>query len=576
MMQKIVFFLLAILLSAQVHSQDFITTYEKSNGKQSAPYHEVIDFYQKLANKYPTVDIKPAGGTDVSEPLHVVFFSNNGNFSITNWKQQRKVLILINNGIHPGEPDGIDATMMLIRDAAIGKIKIPDNIVLAVVPVFNIGGALNRNSYSRANQNGPEAYGFRGNAQNLDLNRDFIKMDAKETQTLIKTMHLLDPDLFLDNHVSNGADYQHIMTLLSTQHSKLGGEMGKYLHNILEPQLYTTMKKRGYNLVPYVNVWGTTPDSGWQAFSEGPRFASGYAAMQHIYAFVSETHMLKPYKKRVDATYALMESFIKVASQNADEILKTRQLQKSNIKNSQKLPIDWTIDTTRTQKITFRGYEAGYKKSEVSGLDRLYYDRTKPYKKEISFYNYFIPSKTATVPKAYVIPQGWHNVVEKLRLNNVKVDRLNKDSVLTTTVYYINNYETVSQPYEGHYLHYNVSVRTAVKKLQLHKGDYIIPTNQDAKRYIVEVLEPTAPDAFFAWGFFDAILQQKEHFSSYVFEDVAAEILKKKPKLKQQLDDKKKADTSFANNARAQLDFVYKHSPYYEPVHLRYPVYRIE
>jgi len=283
-------------------AQKFETVFERSGGDSSATYHQAIDYYKLLAARYNTLSIKSVGATYTYYPLHVVFYTSDGILNIKNWQQENRVVILINNGIHPGEPDGIDASMMLLRDAAKGKVKVPKNIVLAVVPVFNIGGALNRNSHSRANQNGPAAYGFRGNAKNLDLNRDFIKMDAQETKTLVKLFHMLDSDVFIDNHVSNGADYQHTLSLLSTQRSKLGGQMGAFLHNNFEPLIFEDMNHRGHDIVPYVNVWGRTPDKGCPAFLETPRFASGFGALFQTYSFVTETHMLKPFKDRVIST----------------------------------------------------------------------------------------------------------------------------------------------------------------------------------------------------------------------------------------------------------------------------------
>ncbi len=492
------------------------------------------------------------------------------------WRRKNKIILLINNGIHPGEPDGIDASMMLLRDAAAGKIDIPEQIILAVIPVFNIGGMLNRGSYSRANQNGPDAYGFRGNAQNLDLNRDFIKLDARETQTLVQLFHRLDPDIFIDNHVSNGADYQHVMTLLSVNPAKQGKKMGQYLTDVLEPQIYAGMKRKGYDLVPYVNHWGHTPDKGWQQFYEPPRFASGFAALFGSFAFVPETHMLKPFAERVRSTYALMETFIEFAGKNAAELKRYRQMERDFIAEQTEMPIHWSVDSSSYMPVLFNGYEGAYKPSIVSGTSRLYYDQQKPYTRNVPFYNKYQPSVTASVPEYYIIQQGWHRVIDRLRMNGVKMLMLTHDTTLSVTTYRITDFETVRRPYEGHYLHSKVITEQHREQIRLQKGDYLIPARQSARRYLLETLEPNAPDAFFAWGFFDAVLQQKEHYSDYVFEDLAADLLKKNPALKEQLEKKKRSDPDFAKDGQAQLDFIYRQSPYYEPVHMRYPVFRID
>lgn len=574
-MNRWLFFCL-FLFAFNVSAQNFETVFERTDGIQSVSYKQLIDYYKLLDEQYETIKLAEAGETDTYYPLHVVYYSGSAKFEVDSWKADKKLIILINNGIHPGEPDGIDASMMLLRDAAMGKVKIPDNIVLAVVPVFNIGGMNNRGSHSRANQNGPLEYGFRGNAQNLDLNRDFIKMDAKETQSLVGLFHQLDPDVFIDNHVSNGADYQHVMTLLTTQHNKLGGAMAKYLNEIFEPMIYKNMQKKGYDLVPYVNHWGHTLDRGWIAFHEGPRFASGFAALFHTYSFVSETHMLKPFRQRVEATYALMNSFISLASTNANGILETREAQKEAYHKQMNLPVAWTSDTSKYTTITFKGYESGYKPSAVSGKTRLYYDRDKPYTKQIKFYNHYTAKQSISIPKAYILPRGWGRVAERLKINGVKMKEIAADTLMALSVHTIESYETSPRPYEGHYVHSNVKTRLGKRFVKVYKGDYVITANQPAKRYLAEVLEPTAPDAFFAWGFFDAILQQKEGYSDYVFEDEAAKILENDVVLQKKLRKQQGEDRKFADDGEAQLDFIYKNSQYYEPVHMRYPVYRLE
>ncbi len=250
------------------------------------------------------------GMTDAGFPLHLVVVSNNGDYNFESIHKKNKRIILVNNGIHPGEPDGIDASMLLARDIVTGKYKLPANVVLAIIPVYNIGGCLNSSADYGIDQNGPAENGFRGNSQNLDLNRDFIKCDSKDARAFAEIFHLTDPDVFVDNHVSDGADYQHVMTLLTSQHNKLGGVMGEYLDKEFEPALYALMKEKGYDLVPYVNSFGDTPEDGWPEFWDSPRYSSGYAALWNSFAFIPETHMLKPYEQRVKSTYALMQCFI--------------------------------------------------------------------------------------------------------------------------------------------------------------------------------------------------------------------------------------------------------------------------
>jgi Zinc carboxypeptidase len=572
---KNIFFLFFILFLQCTNLNAQQCRFEKTNGLESATYFEAIDWYKNLDKKSPQVLVKQMGITDAGYPLHVVLVSADGKFDAAQWHKQNKAVILINNGIHPGEPDGIDASMLLLRDIVLGKLQLANNIALAIIPVYNIGGCLNRGSTSRANQNGPKEYGFRGNAQNLDLNRDFTKCDSKEAKAFAQIFHLLDPDILIDNHVSDGADYQHTMTLLTTQYDKLGKSLGGWLKNNFEPQLYQGMAEKKWDMVPYVNFETTDFGKGMEMFYDPPRYSSGYAALFQTIGFVPETHMLKPFKDRVLSTYALMQTVIEKAAVHANALIAARNEEKRIVQEQNTFALLWTIDSTKSFPITFKGYEQAFKLSGATGLQRMYYDRSKPFTKEVNFFNVFNASSFINVPMAYIIPQGWNAVVDLLKLNNVTVKQLTNDTIIEVEAYKIDDYKSYARPYEKHHKNFAVKTSSSKQKIKFLKGDYVIAMNQRANRYITEMLEPTGDDSFFAWNFFDAILQQKEGYSDYRWDDLAAEVLKNNPDLKVKLEEKKKTDLKFAGDNAAQLDFIYKNSPYYEPVHNRYPVYKL-
>jgi hypothetical protein len=249
---RIALVFLILLLSCNSSNEkpyyDFETQFEISDGFETATYEQTIKYYNALADAYPEISVQEIGETDSGKPLHLVTLNTDAQFDFSEIRKNKRIL-LINNGIHPGESDGIDATMMLFRDLVNGKIEAPKNTVIATIPIYNVGGSLNRNSTTRTNQNGPKDYGFRGNARNYDLNRDFIKCDTKNAETFAKIFHLVKPDVFIDNHVSNGADYQYTLTHLFTQHNKLGDALGNYLHTEMMPNLEQKLadKKLGYH-----------------------------------------------------------------------------------------------------------------------------------------------------------------------------------------------------------------------------------------------------------------------------------------------------------------------------------------
>lgn len=552
---------------------DFTTIFEKSEGLETATYEETLTYYRNLAKVYPEILIDSVGETDSGKPLHFVTLSSKN--SAANFKTLRKNnrIILINNGIHPGESDGIDATMMLFRDIANGTISKPKNTVLVTIPIYNIGGSLNRNSTTRTNQNGPKSYGFRGNARNYDLNRDFIKCDTKNAKSFAALFHLIQPDVFIDNHVSNGADYQYVLTHLFTQHNKLGGDLGNYLHTQMMPKLEEKLNDKNWDITPYVNVFNRTPESGFTQFMDSPRYSTGYTTLFNTLGMMVETHMLKPYKQRVEGTYELMKSMLELTEEDGETIRELRTKQLKTWSAGDTYPISWQADTTKATVLKFKGYEGKMLASNLTGNERLKYDRSKPFTKPINYQNYFTQNTEVTIPKTYIIPKGWHSIIDLLKLNHINISTLKQDSVIKVKSYKIESYDTRKNPYEGHYLHYNTKVKAKTKELKFKKGDYIISTNQNGIRYLLETLEPEAPDSFFNWNFFDTILQQKEGFSPYVWEDKALLFLRSNPNIQIQFNLKKSLDKDFANNWYAQLDWLHKQSPFYEKAHLQYPVY---
>ncbi|MEO6285074.1 MAG: M14 family metallopeptidase [Dyadobacter sp.] len=567
---------LLLLFTISANAQ-YKTHFEISGGKQTPTYDEGITFYQLLAKNFPTIQMKEKGLTDSGRPLHLVLYSKNKQFDIQKLKAQGKAILFINNAIHPGEPDGVDASMMLLRDIVTNPGKFPelDSVVLAIIPFYNIGGTLNRNSTTRTNQDGPEEYGFRGNARNYDLNRDFIKSDTRNARSFAAIFHELDPDLFADTHVSNGSDYQYVMTLDYAQKDKLGGSLGEFNDKVFLPYMHKHLKETGFEATPYVNAWGQTPDKGFVQFPDWPRYSTGYAALFHTIGVMTETHMLKPYDQRVKATYSYLHGNIRFLAAYRSKLLKLRKETKEAVKSQERFAVSWQVNKEKNTQIVFKGYEPEYLPSKVSGAERLHYNRSKPFTKNIPFYDTYVPLDEVIRPEAYIIPQGWHNIIDLLRLNQVSVKQLEKDSEMDVETYYIEKYDSPKQPFEGHYWHTGVALRTEKQTVSFKKGDWYIPVDQWTNRYIIETLEPKAVDSFFKWNFFDTILQAKEHYSDYVFEDLAATLLEKSPELKARLEEKRKSDPEFAKSGSAQLDYIYENSPYREKEYLRYPVFRV-
>jgi hypothetical protein len=570
-MNKFSAIIIATFLTFNILSaQESFTPYpfkKEVEANRSVTYAKAIELYKAMAAKDKRIQVNEVGMTDVGIPLHEVIVDINSDFNPGDARRRKKNVLFINNGIHPGEPDGIDATLWLVQDILTDpkKAALLERLVLVIIPVYNIDGALVRNSSLRASQNGPAEYGFRGNGQNLDLNRDFIKCDTKNAMSFSELYTKWDPEIFIDNHVSNGADYTYTMTMLASHPDKLGYGQAAFLRTQMLTDLYKRMDIKSFPMCPYVNVWGTTPDKGLPGFIDSPRYASGYGSLFQSFCFVPETHMLKLYDQRVKATYAFMMSMIEYNAENYVSIKIERAKAIRDMKVAQKMPVAWEMDKTKNDTFNFKGYDYAYVNSEVSGLPRLKYFRDKPVTWKVPYYGYANATTMVDVPTSYILPQAYYKVVERMKMNGVKMVKIGQDTVIKGQAYKIIKTESIKNPYESHFGHYNTQVEPIEVTKQFLKGDYIIPTDQRAKRYIVETLEPQATDSYFNWNFFDGILNRKEGFSDYVFEDEAAELLKKDPSLRTALDKAIEADPTLKTNAFGQLNFIYERSKYGEP-----------
>jgi hypothetical protein len=555
-------------------------SFSQSNwtGNTSPTYPELIEHLKKLDKTHKELSMFNMGPSDYGLPIYVFVINGGKDSTRTFSKALTGTTILINNAIHPGEPDGINACLIWLDQwIAQGKpleSKNGDKLpVIAFIPAYNVGGMMNRSSTSRANQNGPEEYGFRGSTRNFDLNRDFIKMDSKNAFTFAKIFHSLDPDVFIDNHVSNGADYQYTLTYIASMKERMSPQMNELTYGKCIPYLTANVKQHGWDLFPYVELKGETPAQGIHAFNDLPRYAMGYASLFHSISFTVETHMLKPFPQRVQATLAFMEGIISFTTVNALEIEAKRSAAKLWARNLHQYAFNYQL-TEKADSISFKGYEHSFPLHPITGLKELTYDRTKPYERMIPWFKTYVPKNSVTVPEYYVLGGQEQEVIDRLTANHVLFETLTSASIDTLHVFSVKSYKSPAQPYEGHFKLSQIEVGESERAIDLKPGDILIPSQQDAALFIHASLQPRAEDSYLTWNFFDSYLQQKEYFSNYVFKDQIADILAKNPQLQEEYQLRKATDEKFRNSEWDQLYFIYSRSPYFEQTFMRLPIYQ--
>ncbi len=566
-MKNLLFLFIGLSLSISASAQ--------WDGNASPTYPEIIEQCSQWADAHTEIELYSMGPSDYGLPIYVFIINGAGDSLKTFEKARENTTILVNNAIHPGEPDGINAMLIWTKNWIEKGKKTKDLPVLAFIPAYNIGGMMTRSSTSRANQNGPEEYGFRGNAQNLDLNRDFIKMDSKNAFTFAKIFHGLKPDVFIDNHVTNGADYQHVLTLISPLKERLTPSMEDQTYCKMIPAIHKDLEKKGIDMVPYIDLVKDTPDDGIQAFNDLPRYAMGYASLFNTFSFTVETHMLKPFPQRVQATLDFFESMLDYCIKERVAIEKARNDAQVVQESETHHFFNFELDKTAADSITFKGFEAKYKPSEFTGMMRLYYDRNSPWTKKIPYFQTHTARDSVSLPKYYVVGAQAQNVIDRLKANSIEMTEVKAEQVIEAQLQKIVSFKSPNQPYENHFIHSVTEVELLKKDIKLKAGDYIIPAQQKNSFFLQSVLFAQTEDSYFAWNFFDGYMGEKEYFSSYVFEDIAAELLRTDEKLKAEFMAKRMDDSHFAKSQWDQLYFIYQRSDYFEPSFRVIPVYLV-
>ena len=560
-------------------SKEWLTHFEKSNQLESPDYENTIKYFQKFVDRTPYVKIKTIGVTPQGRELKSIIISKDKAFTPEQAKKTGKAIILIQNGIHPGEIEGKDACMLLMREILITKEKahLLDNAILIIIPVLNIDGHERLSLFNRPNQNGPKKMGWRTNALNLNLNRDYLKADTPEIRSFLKLFNDWLPDFMIDNHTTNGADYQYHVTYGIETHQNIDRGLLSWIDKKYLPHLRQKVEEDGFIIGPYMEFKAGTIESGIVDLPAPPRLSHGYCATQNRICLLVETHSLKLFANRVFSTKSMMEHTISFANDNCQEIVAlNKSADKQAIKNylldKKKFPL--VLDGNgKYDKFLFKGFEWYDEHSEITGSTVRKYTNN-PMEIEIPIFNKANSLKKIFVPAAYLIPPQFSELVEIIKAHQIKFNLVKTRRKLKVQKYKFNEVQFASRPYEGRLI---PSFKCAAfnEMVEIEPGTLIVYTNQRALRVIVNLLEPEAPDSFVNWGFFNAFFERKEYAESYVMEPFAKQMMKDDPALRAEFYKKLNDDELFRNNSGERLDFFYKRSPFYDKGENVYPIMRL-
>jgi len=563
--------------SPALSADPLATLCEVTDYRQTPRYQQALDYLRLLERASRWVRLENFGVTPEGRPMYCVVVSSARTFKPEEVRRERKLILLIQNCIHAGESDGKDASLALIRDLAVTRSRpeLLDSVVLVVIPVYNIDGHEQRSPFNRINQNGPEEMGFRTTAQNYNLNRDYLKIDAPESRAFVELWNRWQPDFFIDNHVTDGADFQYAVTYTITRHDNGPPQVAAWSRAWFIPTVTEKMAQVGEPICPYVIARGGAVDSGLYDFVESPRYSTGYAAIRNRPGLLVEMHMLKDYRRRVTANYKMMVAVLELLNEQTNTLRQAVRAADSlaDAGLEGEVPLDFT-QTQIPDTVDFLGFPHRVRPSEISGGEWIEYDPTNPVTLRVPFFQQMKPAVAPTVPAAYVIGSQWTDVIDRLKLHGVAMKKLGVPITLEVERIRFDSVSFRGTSYEGHQL---PSYRSHVSKEQLTfpAGTVVIPTAQAGVRLIMHALEPDAPDSFMKWGFFNSILEQKEYAENYAAEALAHDMLEEQPALKAEFVAKLAADSAFKASPEARWDFFYKRSPYAEPRLNVYPVARL-
>jgi len=575
------------------------TETERTSFWETGRYDEVVAMAAKLKAASPFVRVRTIGQTSQGRDLLLFIISTDNAFTPAAARRTGKPVVLIQNGIHAGEIAGKDATLMLLRDMLMLRSQehLLKGATLLVLPVFNVDGHERRSQFNRINQSGPFEMGWRATAQRLNLNRDFAKADTPEMRAWLAMYRAWLPELTIDNHTTDGADYQYDVTLHMPVDQDIWPTLGRWADREFLPGLIGAMEADGHVVSRYVGL-GQDDEStkGVVQTLYTPRFGNGYAAARNRQCLLVETHSLKSYRTQVWAHYDVLrhalEGFAKAPNAtkapNAPKATNalTRAVSEADAaiaglgeryQPETRLHLDGKIAADQPEQgvpYTFKGIESRTEQSAVSGATYRIYG-TRPANRETRLFAEAITTVSASVPLAYAFPPEWRQLAELLTLHGIHIERLAQDRLADVELQRFRHVSWSPFPFEGHHrLNFDVERETQLHRT-IPKGWFLVPMHTRDARLALNLLEPEAPDSLVRWGLFDTIFEQKEDYSDYLMEKLAQQMLRRDPALKSDFDARLATDPDFARNPRARLNFFYVRSPYFETDKNVYPVLRV-
>lgn len=572
------FWFVILVLSARIclSQSDWQTLAEKTYYKKTPTYAQTIEYARRLDQSSRLIKYETFGKSAEGRDLPLLVATSDEDFSPEKARKKRKIIILILACIHAGESDGKDAGLALMRDIVLRDAYLAEKTVILFIPIYNVDGHEMFSPYNRINQIGPDEMGFRATSMNLNLNRDYMKVDAPETRAFLALWNRWKPDFFIDSHVTNGADYRYDITYEFSRFDDASIHIRDWMMEF-EKKVIPEIEKEGFLTTRYFELVGREIKEGIRTFIATPRFSTGYAALRNRPAVLLESHSLKPYETRVRATYVFFRKTLEELNRNSESLKKAiiksdlETINRNKLDPNFEFPLQFQV-TNEPEPFLFKGYEYQVEDSRISGTKKIVYTR-KPVDFIIPKFDKVKVIASVKPPYFYIIPPQWQKVIQILQIHGIKYQRINSPITIEVESYRLTEPKWSTKPFEGR-ITVTYKVNHIREKRTFPAGSVLISLEQETANVAIHLLEPMSTDSLAAWGFFNAIFEQKEFYSDHIMEKIAEEMFEKNEQLRKEFEEKLK-DQSFREDPRARLNFFYERSAYYDKRIGLYPIGRI-
>ncbi len=567
---------LFLMVACSKSDPDLTTTFEKSNYLETDDYEGTIAYAKQLAKQFKEVHYQSIGQTVTGRDVSLLIVDKDGYTKPKKIRNSGRCVVLVQSCIHPGEPNGKDAMFLLIRNMLRGRENgdLLNDFSFLFIPVLSPDGLANFSPFNRINQNGPKQMGWRVNAQGLNLNRDFTKLDTPELRGFAALFNQWQPDLFFDTHATDGADYQYVTTYSIEDFGNYDAGLSQWLSSVWEPKIKTAMNELDIPITRYIEFhpWGDPTGSLYdESFSA--MFSEAYTMARNCPGILLETHMLKPYKDRVLSTYHMIVETLRIIAADKANFQNALAQAKNNDLNLGELSINMQSELNDTIWEDFLGYHFDTVQSDVTGSWYYSYDPTKPETRKTRRIRATRPEKTLNVPKEYIIPAQYKEVIDIVEAHGFEMNLLKSEKTLQVNTYRFSDVSFMPTPSEGRCRVARFNAEEITKEVIFPKGSAVVKTSQNGVRLLMNLLEPEMHGSLFEWGFFNHVLQRVEYFEVYKMEPMAQAMLAADPFLKEQFEAWK---ASFPKDKQPSqytiLNWFYERSPYCDKNYLVYPI----